>query len=115
MTAESVLRSGSTGRWLSRFLPKDMPPSAAATAGSSGPAPKDASRELARLTLPQVLARQAALLEDRTAIREKAYGIWQTHSWNDYLAYVRKTALGLNSLGIRRGETVALIVNNCPE
>ncbi|NPU82919.1 MAG: AMP-binding protein [Syntrophaceae bacterium] len=72
-------------------------------------------KDISRLTLPQVLARQSALLGGRTAIREKAYGIWQTHSWNDYLSCVRKTALGLQSLGLRRGEPVALIVNNCPE
>ncbi|HOI73926.1 MAG TPA: AMP-binding protein [Syntrophales bacterium] len=115
MAAESVLRSGSTVKWLSRFLPGAALSSPAASATSSGPASKGAPREVARLTLPQVLARQAELLGERTAIREKAYGIWQTHSWNDYLAYVRKTALGLKSLGIRRGEAVALIVNNCPE
>ena len=36
-----------------------------------------------------------------SAIREKAYGIWQTYTWQDYLRYVRLTALGLFALGLK--------------
>ena len=45
-------------------------------------------------TLPQILMRQSELLgSEATAIREKAYGIWQTYSWLDYYRYAKHTAL----------------------
>ena len=67
-------------------------------------------------TLPQLLAAQAVRFgTSRAAIREKAYGIWQTYHWEDYLRYVRYTGLGMVSLGCSRGESVALITNNHPE
>jgi len=68
------------------------------------------------LTLPRLLCKQAEVLGRRAvAIREKAYGVWHTYNWDDYLRYVRHTALGLASLGVRRGENVVLVVNNHPE
>jgi long-chain acyl-CoA synthetase len=51
----------------------------------------------------------------KTAIREKAYGIWQTYSWQDYYRYVKHVGLGLVSIGLERGENVGLIVDNHPE
>jgi len=67
-------------------------------------------------TFPQILSRQAERLgPDRTAIREKAYGIWLTYSWPDYLRYTKHTGLGLVSLGLKRGENVGLILDNHPE
>jgi len=69
-----------------------------------------------KYTLPQILGEQAKRLgAGNTAIREKAYGIWQTYNWEDYFSYVRRTALGLLSLGIRRRENVAIVTNNNPE
>ena len=48
------------------------------------------------------------------AIREKALGIWQTHTWSDHLAHVRDFALGLASLGFGREDKLAVIGNNRP-
>ncbi len=68
------------------------------------------------LTLPQVLLRQAENLgSGRTAIREKAFGIWNTFDWQQYLEYTRNTALGLKSFGLKRGSNIALILDNIPE
>jgi long-chain acyl-CoA synthetase len=68
------------------------------------------------LTLPQILAENAQKYgEIKTAIREKAYGIWQRYSWSDYYRYVRKTAGGFGSLNLQRGETACLIVENHAE
>lgn len=68
------------------------------------------------LTLPQLLAQNAATFGDaKTAIREKAYGIWQKYTWNDYFSYVKKTAAGLAALNLKRGDNLCLIVNNSPE
>ena len=71
---------------------------------------------LTEKTLPQVLALQAERLgSGSTAIREKAFGIWQCYSWADYFRYVKHTAAGLMSLGLKRGEHVGIILNNHPE
>ena len=67
-------------------------------------------------TLPQMLAKQAQELgSQRAAIREKNFGIWQTYNWSDYLQYTKNVALGLASLGLKRGENIAIITNNHPE
>jgi long-chain acyl-CoA synthetase len=67
------------------------------------------------LTLPQALAVQARLLGERTAIREKAYGIWQSCSWRQYFEFARNAGLGLMELGLKRGEHVGIITGNIPE
>ncbi|MBN1380534.1 MAG: AMP-binding protein, partial [Deltaproteobacteria bacterium] len=67
-------------------------------------------------TLPRILARQAEKMgRSEIAIREKAYGIWQTYTWQDYFDYVKKVGLGLKALGLKRGENIGLITNNHPE
>jgi len=70
---------------------------------------------LTRCTLPQVLAKQSENIGERVAIREKAYGIWQTYTWRDYFRYVRYTGLGLIALGLKRGDNIAIIMDNHPE
>ena len=71
---------------------------------------------LAEYTFPQILSRQAERLgSEKIAIREKAYGIWQTYDWRAYLRYTKRVALGLISLGLKRKENVGLILDNHPE
>jgi long-chain acyl-CoA synthetase len=71
---------------------------------------------LQNYTFPQILARNAERFgAKRTAIREKAYGIWLTYTWKDYLDFTRRVGLGLKSLGLQRGENVGLILDNHPE
>ena len=71
---------------------------------------------LGQFTFPQILSRQAEKLgSEKTAIREKAYGIWQTYDWKDYLRYTKNVCLGLLSLGLKRGENLGLILDNHPE
>jgi long-chain acyl-CoA synthetase len=68
------------------------------------------------LTLPQLLAQNAQAFGDsKTAIREKAYGIWQTYTWKDYFNYVKKTAAGFAALNMKRGDNMCMIVNNSSE
>lgn len=77
---------------------------------------KEVLESFERLTLPQVLAAQARRMDpSRVAIREKAYGIWKSYNWQTYLDYVRQTALGFISLGLRRGENIGIVTNNHPE
>ena len=71
---------------------------------------------MAQFTLPQILFKQAERLgSGKIAIREKAYGLWQAISWDAYFHYTKNTALGLMALGIERGETVGLVLENIPE
>ena len=51
-------------------------------------------------------------LAGRDAMREKEYGIWQTVTWAEYAAEVRRFALGLAKLGFRRGDKLAVIGDN---
>ena len=67
-------------------------------------------------TFPQILAKQAKRFgSERVAIREKAYGIWEPYSWQDYFNYVKLVALGLLAIGLKRGEHVGIITDNHPE
>ncbi len=65
-------------------------------------------------TFPRLLIAHAHQRGDRPSIREKDRGIWQTHSWSDALEQVRSLACGLHTLGLRRGETVAIVGDNRP-
>ena len=68
------------------------------------------------VTLPQLLAKNAKAFGDsKTAIREKAYGIWRKYTWKDYFNYVKKTAAGFAALNLKRGDNMCMIVNNSPE
>ncbi len=66
-------------------------------------------------TFPKLLVRNARRFGDRTALREKEFGIWQSFSWRDYHDRVRDFSLGLQVLGMRRGDKVAIIGDNRPE
>ena len=53
--------------------------------------------------------------QERIAIREKAYGIWQTYNWEDYFRYAKCAGLGFLALGLKREENIAIITDNHPE
>jgi long-chain acyl-CoA synthetase len=65
-------------------------------------------------TLPKVLVHNADVLSKRPAIRLKDLGIWQTWTWEQVLEEVRAFAIGLSALGVRRGDTVAIVGDNRP-
>lgn len=65
-------------------------------------------------TFPGRLAEQARRRPGKVALREKKYGIWQQVTWGEYAAHVRAVAVGLEALGLRRGDTVAIISGNRP-
>ena len=65
-------------------------------------------------TFPQRLVERARRRGDEIALREKKYGIWQEVTWREYAAHVRAVALGLAHLGLRAGDTVAVISGNRP-
>ncbi|PJF39662.1 MAG: long-chain fatty acid--CoA ligase [Phototrophicales bacterium] len=63
-------------------------------------------------TLPKQLLLRVAEFGDRVAMRKKVYGIWQEYTWRECLQHVQNFCLGLVSLGLKRGETVAIIGEN---
>src|SRR6266540_212376 len=65
-------------------------------------------------TLPRLLQGNARDLGDRTAIREKDRGIWQSVTWREYRDHVRDFALGLAALGFRREDKLSVIGDNRP-
>jgi long-chain acyl-CoA synthetase len=65
-------------------------------------------------TFPKLLIRNADRFATRPAIRHKDLGIWQSWSWAQVLDEVRAFALGLAELGLKRGDTLAVVGNNRP-
>jgi len=66
-------------------------------------------------TLPKVLRRNARENPTMAGIREKTRGVWQTYSWADYDECVRDLALGLASLGFKRGDKLSVVGDNRPQ
>jgi long-chain acyl-CoA synthetase len=51
----------------------------------------------------------------KVALREKAYGIWQEVTWQQYYEQVCTLCLGLLQIGMQRGDKIAVISGNRPE
>ena len=66
-------------------------------------------------TFPQFLAQHAQQSPDKTALRLRDYGIWQSVTWKQYYEHVKYFSLGLVSLGLRPEQTIAIIGDNRPE
>ena len=84
--------------------------------------PPAASREVALppvtpdLTIPALLVKTAERYGSRkVAMREKEFGVWRPVTWRRYADHVRHLALGLEALGLARGEKVAFMGHNRPE
>lgn len=65
-------------------------------------------------TFPKLLLRNAEKFANRPAMREKNLGIWQTWTWSEVLDEVRAFALGLKKMGLKRGDSIAIIGDNRP-
>lgn len=70
---------------------------------------------LLQFTIPQLLRWRVRSSGNSIALREKDLGTWNTYTWNQYYDLVRKTALGLEKLGLSKGDKLALIGDNIPE
>jgi long-chain acyl-CoA synthetase len=66
-------------------------------------------------TLPQGLKVMMQTQPDRIAMRMKDYGIWHDITWTQYFEHVKKVAVGLHALGVKRGDHVAIVGENKPE
>jgi len=65
-------------------------------------------------TFTKLLIRNAELFGKRPAMRHKDLGVWQTWTWSEVLDIVRAYAVGLHRLGLKRGETIAVVGANRP-
>ncbi|WP_345796854.1 AMP-binding protein [Castellaniella sp. MT123] len=66
------------------------------------------------VTFPALLMHHAQVRPQRPAMREKDLGIWQTLTWAQVAAEVRRVAAGLAGLGVAVGEHVAVVGENRP-
>src|SRR5580704_3109938 len=57
----------------------------------------------------------AATRGDRTAIREKKFGIWQPTSWRQWLQISKEIAYGLHAIGFASGDVASIMANAVPE
>ena len=78
--------------------------------------PQAVSREdLRRTTAPALLCDKARRFPDRVAFRAKHRGIYRNRTWSDYAGRVARTASALQSLGLKKGERVAIMGGACEE
>lgn len=78
--------------------------------------PGATGRNVAGLTMPKLLKKNASRYRDRVALREKDLGIWQRVTWQGYFEHVRDFALGLRELGLTEpGGKVSILGDNCPQ
>src|SRR5205807_4155792 len=84
---------------------------AAARAGGDGVVGTDRAEAD---TFPKLLIHNAAARGSRVSMRHKDLGIWQSWTWAQVLDGVRAFSVGLEELGLKRGEKFAVIGSNRP-
>ncbi|CAN0580288.1 unnamed protein product, partial [Ectocarpus sp. 12 AP-2014] len=65
-------------------------------------------------SVPALLARNARLMGDQPAYREKEFGIWQSWTWAETAEEIEALALGFINLGVNKGDFIAVIGRNRP-
>jgi len=65
-------------------------------------------------TFPSLLQQHATQSGNRTALRMKKHGIWNSYTWSEVANEVQKLACGFAATGLKPGEKVAVIGNNVP-
>ncbi|MBW1798961.1 MAG: AMP-binding protein, partial [Deltaproteobacteria bacterium] len=66
-------------------------------------------------TVPQIFKQAAGKYGDRVAMRKKEYGLWHDISWNEYYRRAKYIGSALVSMGLKKGDCVSIIGDNCPE
>jgi long-chain acyl-CoA synthetase len=85
----------------------------ASTTSTAGPTPEKGPSAAHAATIVEAFEITSSTLADRVAIRTK--GDEQTLTWAQWHRRVRDLAGGLHRLGLRRGETLAIMLSNRPE
>jgi len=76
---------------------------------------KENQDHLLEFSIPQLLRWRVKSTGTKVALREKDFGCWNSYTWDQYYDYVRKVGLGLEKIGVKKGDVVALIGDNIPE
>src|SRR5437868_7450159 len=66
-------------------------------------------------TFPKLLIHNAQRIGARPAVRHKDLGIWQAWTWAQVLDEVRAFSVGLEEVGLGRGDKFAIIGGNRPK
>ncbi len=66
-------------------------------------------------TVPATFRETVKKYGDRVALRKKEFGIWKDISWNEYYEQATAVAAALMSMGFEKGQSAAIIGDNCPE
>ena len=66
-------------------------------------------------TFPKLLSQQAADNPEKTAIRHKKLGVWQSQSWGELASAAAGLSSGMKSKGVGPGSRVGVIGANLPE
>lgn len=66
-------------------------------------------------TLPKLFLERCKELGERTAHREKDFGIWLSYSWRDFYEHARLLGHGLAALGLQRGDVVSVLSEDSKE
>lgn len=66
-------------------------------------------------TIPRLFWHRVGEWGDRTALREKDFGVWKSISWKTYGEKARQAGLGLVASGLEKGDRVAIVSENNPE
>ena len=66
-------------------------------------------------TVPKSFLLSVETRGNKPALREKYLGIWQTISWNDWLARAREIAFALHASGFRPGDVASVLSNTVVE
>ena len=68
----------------------------------------------ALVSVPALLYRNAESFGSKPAFREKQFGIWQSWTWAEAQEEITALALGLQDLGAKPGDFIAVIGRNRP-
>jgi long-chain acyl-CoA synthetase len=68
--------------------------------------------DLSENTINDVFRNRVKKYGDRLAIEKKLKGVWHSATWNEYYERARSTGLGLQSLGVGKGDMVSILSEN---
>jgi long-chain acyl-CoA synthetase len=75
----------------------------------------DSTRGSTDDSIPSLFWKRVREVDERVALRQKKYGIWEDISWGEYGSVAKEVACGLISLGLEKGDCVSVIGENSPE